>query len=281
MGSPLDEPKHREDESPQHRVKLTPFWMGETEVTWREFLVFYDRTATRGKTVEDTQSLVDTTYADAITGPTPPYGSPDQGWGKGLRPAITMTHHSAVTYCEWLSSVTGKKYRLPTEAEWEYACRAGTTGPYYFEGDPEKLTGKSWKNRLFGLDDSIINTYVWFGRNSSSKTQPPYSKEPNPWGLYNMLGNVREFCLDWYSPDIYQSYGTEDLIINPRGPDEGTEHVIRGGSYSFDPVDLRAAARDHTQHNRWLITDPQSPKSIWWYSDSKDVGFRIVREFEE
>jgi len=281
IGSPEFEPFRNEDENPPHTVKLSRFWMGETEVTWREFDIFYERTATRGKNDEETASYEEIDDVDAITGPTPPYGSPDQGWGKGLRPAITMTHHAAIVYCKWLSRVTGKKYRLPTEAEWEYACRAGTTGPYFFEGIPNELTGKSWKNRLFGIDSSIINSYIWYERNSSGKTQLPYVNKPNPWGLYNMLGNVKEFCLNCYLQDIYSTYPTDCPAVNPTGPENGAEHVIRGGSYKSDPADLRSAARDHTYNDRWLITDPQSPKSIWWYSDSKDVGFRIVREFEK
>ncbi|MCE5249803.1 formylglycine-generating enzyme family protein, partial [bacterium] len=229
-------------------------------------------------TVSDTE---DSVKVDAISGPTPPYGSPDQGWGKGMRPAITMTHHAAMVYCEWLSKVTGKKFRLPTEAEWEYACRAGTTGPYYFEGNPKKLTRKSWINRMFRKDTSAIDRYVWSATDSGYKTYPPFTKDANPWGLYNMLGNVMEFCLDWYAPDALDTYPGGGPVVDPAGPQTGTEHVVRGGSYNSDPADLRIANRDHTQHDRWLVTDPQSPKSIWWYSDTKEVGFRVVRVFDE
>ncbi len=135
-------------------------------------------------------------------------------------------------------------------------------------------------NRMFGTDDSIIDQYVWFDRNSGSRTQPPYTLEPNPFGLHNMLGNVREFCLDWYDPDIYRTYAGSGPVTDPRGASGGREHVVRGGSYRDDPADLRAADRGHTEHDRWLLTDPQSPKSIWWYSDVKDVGFRVVREMD-
>ena len=281
IGSPESEPFRGMDEAPQRRVKLTPFWMGETEVTWREFEVFYAQTATREKKDKIPLSSENPPNADAVTGPTPPYGAPDQGWGKGLRPAITMTHYTAKKYCEWLSMKTGKNYRLPTESEWEYACSAGTTGPYYFDGSPRKLTKITFKNRLFGTDDTIINKYVWHRGNSNFRTQPPYTLEPNPWGLYNMLGNVKEFCLDWYAPDTYSLYPEDGIAINPRGPATGTEHVIRGGSYNTDPAELRISTRDHTYHDRWMLTDPQSPKSKWWYSDSKDVGFRVVREYDK
>ena len=95
-----------------------------------------------------------------------------------------------------------------------------------------------------------------------------------------MLGNVREFCLDWYDAQAYAQY-PEGEVTDPRGPASGEEHVVRGGSYYFDAADLRVAARDYTHTADWLLTDPQVPKSIWWYSDSTDVGFRIVREYEE
>ncbi len=190
-------------------------------------------------------------------------------------------------YCEWLSEVTGKKYRLPTEAEWEYCARAGTAAPYFFQGSPAKLTGRSLINRLFGTDDSIINRYVFFRRNSGGEVRNPYTNEANLWGLYNMLGNVKEFCLDFYAPDAYwrryDDSGPTFIsgpVANPIGLPRGKEHVVRGGSYLSDPADLRAAARGRTHHDEWRLTDPHKPKSKWWYSDCMEVGFRVVREYE-
>jgi formylglycine-generating enzyme required for sulfatase activity len=101
----------------------------------------------------------------------------------------------------------------------------------------------------------------------------------NPFGLVHMLGNVKEFCLDWYDSDIYATY--PDHIKNPEGPPEGTEHVIRGGSYNSDAADVRISKRDHTRHDAWMVTDPQIPKSLWWYSDNNEVGFRVVCEYSE
>ena len=91
-----------------------------------------------------------------------------------------------------------------------------------------------------------------------------------------MSGNVAEFCLDYYSPDTYKA----DTVaaVNPRGPLKGPEHVIRGGSFTSDAKDVRSAARDFTKTKAWLVTDPQMPKSIWWYSDCINVGFRVVLE---
>jgi sulfatase modifying factor 1 len=271
MGSPESEPYRRRDEGPVHAVKLSQFWMGQAEVSWREFEIFYAQRKVPGKNEGGPDS------PDAQTGPTPPYGSPDQGWGKGSRPIITLTHHSAMVYCQWLSEVTGKRFRLPTEAEWEYACRAGTATPYFFPGDPSRFTARSWFNRLRGISTSPISEYVWYNANSAGKSHLPTEEKPNPWGFVNMLGNVREFCLDWYDPRAYsQDSGSE--VVDPRGPESGEEHVIRGGSFKSDPADLRAAARDRTRTEDWLVTDPQNPKSIWWYSDCIDVGFRVVRE---
>ncbi len=270
MGSPLDEPYRRPDEGPVHRVRVDSFWMGRVEVTWAEYDEFVRQTGVSSKhTAGD---------LDVETGPTPPYGNPDQGWGRGTRPAITMTFYAATRYCEWLSRVTGRRYRLPTEAEWEYACRGGTSGPYFFEGDPRRFSRRNWRNRLFGPDTSGIDRFVWYAENARGRTHPPYTKRPNPFGLFNMLGNVREFCLDWYAPDAYSTAG-ESLLVNPKGPTTGTEHVVRGGSFASDAADVRCAARDHTRHDAWLMTDPQSPKSRWWYSDCVDVGFRVVREY--
>ena len=278
MGSRSDEPYRRRNEGPVHKVKVSSFWIGRTEVSWAEFEEFYSETVTHSKNERGlVQENLET--VDAITGPTPPYGSPDQGWGKGERPAITMSHHAARVYCEWLSRVTGKRYRLPTEAEWEYACRAGTKTPYFFAGDPTDFTKFYWWNRWFGMDTEPLARYARYAENSSRRTHPPSSVKPNPWGLLDMIGNVKEFCLDWYDPAAYSQY-SDDITVDPMGPETGEEHVVRGGSYRSDAIELRSAARDYTRTDDWLTTDPQSPKSIWWYSDSTDVGFRVVREFE-
>jgi formylglycine-generating enzyme required for sulfatase activity len=94
-----------------------------------------------------------------------------------------------------------------------------------------------------------------------------------------MLGNVAEFCSDFYDKDIYSTY--TNGIIDPKGPESGEEHVVRGGSFNADAADIRSADREHTQTTQWLKTDPQMPKSIWWYSDAIHVGFRVVCEYGE
>ena len=276
MGSPPDEPFREEDEGPQKNVEVSPFFMGRLEVSWDEFLAFYNQTAAEGR--QDNIYATNLGEVDAITGPTPPWGLPDQGWGMGSRPAITMTWHAANTYCKWLTAITGKTYRLPTEAEWEYAARGGTTGPYFFEGNPRNFSGDRLWNRIFGVDTTVINTYVIYDENSQARTQLPGSVRPNPFGLEHMLGNVYEFCADWYAPDAYEM--NPDGVVDPTGPDSGTERVIRGGSFSSDASEVRVAARSHTRHAQWQMTDPQIPKSLWWYTDSREVGFRVVCEWD-
>ena len=281
MGSPADEPFRKPDEGPVREIEISPFFMAEIEVSWDEYLAFYKQTSGQGRS-SDTEEIIKkrNVNVDAISGATPPYGQPDQGWGMGQRPVISASFHAAETYCKWLSSVTGKTYRLPTEAEWEYACRAGTSTPYFFPGDPQKFEKKGFRARILKNDTTGINSYVIYKTNSLSKTQTPEKVKANPFGLKNMLGNVAEFCSDWYQPDTYAKYEGE-VVKNPKGPDNGTEHVIRGGSFNDMAGKLRSASRDFTRTDDWLKTDPQIPKSMWWYSDCFNVGFRVVCEFDK
>ena len=123
-----------------------------------------------------------------------------------------------------------------------------------------------------------MNSYVIYEENSAMKTQEPDAVKANPYGLKNMLGNVAEFCYDYYDPLIYRKYPS-GVINNPFGPRTGEEHAIRGGAYNHSAKQVRVSNRDQTRTTEWLVTDPQIPKSIWWYSDSKNVGFRVVCEY--
>ena len=279
MGSPENEPFRKQDEGPVREVEISRFFMAEIEVTWDEYLAFYVQTASEGRSTDTEETRKSIKNVDAISGATPPYGQPDQGWGMGQRPAISISFHAAETYCKWLSLVTGKTYRLPTEAEWEYACRAGSEQPYFFDGDPNKFKRTGLKAKFFKNDTAVINSYAIFRENSSLKTHTPDIVKPNPFGLRNMLGNVAEFCSDWYAENAYSFY-PEGVIRDPKGPESGVEHVVRGGSFQNSADLLRNAARDYTKTDAWLKTDPQMPKSLWWYSDCFNVGFRVVCEFD-
>ncbi len=276
MGSPENQPFRDSDEGPRVEVNISEFFMSEIEVSWDQYLTFFSETSSQGRMSESEMQDIE---VDGITGPTPPWGNPDQGWGTGKLPAITMSHYAATVFCDWLSLKTGKKYRLPTEAEWEYAARAGTEGPYFFEGSPKDYTTLTFWNKTFGPDTSVINTYAIYKENSRGRTYPPEVVAPNPFGIRHLLGNVAEFCSDFYSPDIYKKY--ENGVTDPKGPETGKEYVIRGGSFNADAADLRVANRQQTKTEAWLKTDPQMPKSIWWYSDVAHVGFRVVCEYDE
>ncbi|KAA3653967.1 MAG: hypothetical protein DWQ10_18085 [Calditrichaeota bacterium] len=277
LGSPEDEPGRQTDEGPQRRVRIDSMWMGETEISWQEFDAYYRATSKAGRT-ED-QVAPDGKSVDAVSGPTPAYGDPSQGWGRGKRPAITMTYYAAEQYCRWLSEKTGKSYRLPTEAEWEYACRAGSDGSYFFPGSPDDFNQNNWLNKLFG-SDTTINNYVIYQNNSHGQTAESHQLKPNPFGLKNMLGNVKEFCSDWYASDTYAELTADAVTHNPQGPESGKEHVVRGGSYKSNASEVRVADRDKTNTISWMRTDPQLPKSLWWYSDNAEVGFRVVCEYD-
>jgi formylglycine-generating enzyme required for sulfatase activity len=196
MGSPLEEPGRSADEGPQRRVAIRPFWMGRLEVTWDEYDAFaFGRGVSKPNQPADTQT---SKQADAVTRPTPPYSDESFGFGKGGQPVISITHHAAMEYCRWLSEKTGKTYRLPTEAEWEYACRAGTASAYSF--------GDDW-NRL--------GEYAWNLDNSDGRPHPGGQKRPNTWGLYDMHGNVAEWCLDHYGENRYSSLKQDAVLLSP------------------------------------------------------------------
>jgi len=279
LGSPDDEPFRNNNEGPVREVSVSPFFMAKIEVSWDEYLAFFKQTGAQGKTA-DAYLNVPRDDVDGVSGPTPPWGAPDQGWGKGNMPAITMTHHAAEVYCQWLTEITGKTYRLPTEAEWEYAARAGTSTPYFFEGDPKRYVKQGLRNKLFGTATTVITTSVNYQENSGSRTKKPAQSASNPFGLVNMLGNVAELCADWYAEDAYSQYA-EGILRDPTGPATGEERVVRGGSYRDGAEGVRCASRAHTKTVAWLKTDPQIPKSVWWYSDCIHVGFRVVCEYKE
>ncbi len=259
MGSPPSEPNRSKDEGPQLEVELAPFWMGKCEVTWDEFELWAVGLDQYLRTTPEAERTQRDRKADAVTRATPPYGDCTFGMGREGRPAVSMTQLAAKMYCKWLSAKTGRYYRLPTEAEWEYACRAGTRTAYSFGDDPKRL-----------------GEYAWHAGNSEEKYQPVGRKKPGPWGLHDMHGNVAEWVLDQYAAKGYAGFAGKPArdplavasSIHPR--------VVRGGSWRDGPGVLRSAARRHSGA-KWSARDPQIPQSIWWHTDADFVGFRVVR----
>ncbi|NOX98683.1 MAG: SUMF1/EgtB/PvdO family nonheme iron enzyme [Verrucomicrobia bacterium] len=251
MGSPITEKGRSKDEGPQHKVTVDPFWIGKFEVTWNMYDPFSITNDPRRK--DGFLSKVDdnTTAADLVSKPTAPYEPMDFGMGKRDLPAVGMTQHAANKFCQWLSVQTGHFYRLPTEAEWEYACRAGTTTAYSFGDNPNDL-----KN--YGVFDA-------------AKYAKGGSKKPNPWGLYDMHGNVLEWVLDQYAPY------SQTAVSNPWvKPTQLYPRVARGGSWYDYEDDCRSAIRIQSDGD-WKMTDPQLPQSIWYHTDAEWLGFRLVR----
>lgn len=257
MGSPKIQKGHFGDEGPQHEVNVSPFWMSKVEITWDLYSLFVSREWDQYQVDKSVDSEV-SIDVDAVSGATTPYVEMSFGMGIDNYPAICMTQLAAIKFCEWLSAMTGHFYRLPTEAEWEYAARAGSSSAY-----------------SFGDDINVLGEYAWFEGNSNEKYQKVGTKKPNAWGLYDMHGNVAEWTLDQYVPSAYSK--RKKGIENPQEVgDKVYPKVVRGGSWMDAPSRLRSAARRPSSKN-WKKRDPQIPKSKWWHTDAPFVGFRIVR----
>ena len=267
MGSPPTETGRAADEGPQVRVRLKPFWMGKYEVTWDQYEPFMITDVPRHKdgAPQYPQHIKTPSPADLVSSPTTPYMEMDFGMGREGFPAICMTQHAASKFCEWLTFHTGRYYRLPTEAEWEYACRAGTGTAYHFGDDPKDL-----KDYAVFDPDQTRTGYAKVG-----------TKKPNPWGLHDMHGNVVEWCLDQYAADSYQNWQRrgEPLHWPYVAPTKRFPRVARGGSW-YDTADLCRSASRIASHSDWQIQDPELPKSLWYLTDASWLGFRIVRPME-
>jgi formylglycine-generating enzyme len=186
-----------DDEKPIHPVTINSYSIGKYEVTFEEY--------------------------DAFCAATKRTKAKDEGWGRGKRPVINVSWDDATAYCKWLKDQTGESYRLPTEAEWEYAARGGN---------------KSNGNKYSG--SNTLNDVAWNTTNSSSKTHTVGGLKPNELGIYDMSGNVWEWCSDWYDKDYYKNSPSQ----NPKGPSSTGSRVLRGGSWLSDVNYCRVAGRD-------------------------------------
>lgn len=223
------------------KAQVSAFWMGKTEVTYDEYQLFFEES-------RDPEPRPPKDGPDAVTRPSPPYIDFTLGMGKvGGFPANSMQQYGAIMYCKWLYKKTGFFYRLPTEIEWEYACKAGADIP--------------------SMD---LADYAWFQGNSNEKYHQVGQKKPNAWGLHDMLGNVSEWVLDHFESDPTVRKD------NPVFIDKYADAVVRGGNY-LDPANLVRSTARMAADPKWNRRDPQVPKSIWWNADAPFVGFRIMR----
>ena len=191
MGSPDSDPDAKSDEKPQHQVKVNSFAIGKYPVTQAQY--------------------------QAVMG-----NNPSRFQNNPQNPVEKVSWNDAQAFCQKLSQITGKTYRLPTEAEWEYACRAGTTTRYYF-----------------GDDANQLGDYAWYKGNSRYKTHPVGEKKPNAWGLYDMIGNVWEWCED----DWHSTYENAPKDGSAWLTNDDDYQILRGGSWCDNPFDCRSAYR--------------------------------------
>lgn len=240
-----------QDEKVEKEIELSAFWMSTYEVTRDEFDTY----------LKDEQTSQNQIY-DAITRPSPQYVDLTWGMGKeGGYPANSMSQYTAIMYCKWLYEKTNLFYRLPTEAEWEYACKAGSTTQYFF-----------------GSDTDLLEKYAWYEKNSKDKFHKVGQKLPNAWGLYDMLGNLAEWTLDHYFENAYTDYASKDPMVEANA--KRYPKVVRGGSYMDDASKLTSTKRNFSTP-LWNQRDPQVPKSRWWLTEGKNIGIRLVRPFHQ
>jgi formylglycine-generating enzyme required for sulfatase activity len=233
-------------------VTLAPFAIGTHEVTFDTYRLF-------ARLDNDNATAASPDFdVDAVTRPSPPYLDFTYGMGtRGGFPQVNITQQAALRYCEWLYQKTGRFYRLPTEAEWEYACLASV----------EDLAAED------------IADYAWLFENGEEVFHKTGLKKSNAWGLYDMLGNVSEWTLDHYAADYFDQIGEAptDPWIEPTRKHSRT---VRGGSFDTDQADVGCRVREKSQA-KWQARDPQIPKSKWWNVDSSFLGFRIVSPKEQ
>ena len=251
-----------EDESPLHRVVITkPFWMGKHPVTVGQFELFLRnsgympesiRDGTGGYGFNSLDANKKTSEEEVFEGRNSRYAWDKVGFIQESNfPVVNITWNDAVAMADWLSDKEGKRYRLPTEAEWEYACRAGTSSRYFTGNNPNTLVSHA---KVFDLDTAKIwpqwSRYALDHYSRYEFSAPVGMFLPNPFGLCDMIGNVWEWCSDWYDENYYQY----SLGIDPQGPDHGEAKVRRGGSWHSWPLYCRSSFRNvNTPDSRYIL----------------------------
>lgn len=247
-----------EQEGDVLEVTLSPFWIGKTEVTWDEYDPFMRPKIPRlrsGK-IDDIRLKEAKHEIDFLARPTVQYHPVTHHMPSDGYPAISMTQHAANKYCQWLSYHTGHFYRLPTEAEWDYACRAGSKTKYYW-----------------GDNAAEANKYAWL---ASEQYQKPAQKKPNAWGIHDMHGNVLEWTLDQYVPNRFAYFGKKKVTDPWIKATKPYPHVVKGSHWEQKHTDITSTAR-HQSAPEWKESDSQDPKTLWFHTSTPWLGMRIVR----
>jgi formylglycine-generating enzyme required for sulfatase activity len=267
LGSPAGEADRKQDEGPQVEIEVAPLWMGTYEVTWAEYKHYMKMHDLFKKLAQaKLHPITDENKSYVVTAPSNLYDPTFtfQFGEEPRQPAITMSQFAARQYTKWLSGISGVFYRLPTEAEWEYACRAGTTTAY-----------------SFGDDAGQLGEHAWFMDNAGESTHLVGEKKANPWGLFDMHGNVAEWVLDEYTEKGYEKLSGKNhrAAEAVQWPMKLFPRTIRGGSWDDDAAGCRSASRRGTDDDAYREEDPNFPKSPWWFTSGHGlaVGMRIVR----
>lgn len=270
MGSPETEAERKKDEGPQVQVTVDPMWVAKTEVSWAQYKEFMSLYQTFKAFQQNGERKVGADITDAVTAPTPLY-DPSYTFEYGEepeQPAVTMSQYAAQQFTKWLSRLTKQQYRLPTEAEWEYAARAGSKTAY------------SWGESADQIDD-----YAWFFDNADDGAGLVGTKKPNAFGLHDMIGNAGEWTINKHTANGYKDYvGKDNVAIDMVvWPTEEDQCVVRGGTWEKDPPELRVASRLVSNYVVWKDVDPMVPQSPWWITDdpARGIGFRVFQSYKK
>jgi len=270
LGSPESEEGRSEDEGPQIVLETPPFWIAKTELTWSEYKIFMSLYDIFKKLQSNgIRKITDENRVDAITIPTPLYDASHtfEFGDDPQQPAVTMTQYAAKQYTKWLSGMTGVQYRLPTEAEWEYAARGGSQSAYSYGDDAKQL-----------------ENYACFEGNNAGGPSKVGQKKPNAFGLHDMHGNVWEWTIDAFTEDGYEALGSEPIDAQKaiQWPTAAYPRCVRGGGWQDPAERCRSAVRLGSEDEDWKDEDPNVPLSPWWYTSdpARSVGMRLARSLK-